>query len=236
MKKRLKADLHTHSKENFIEKVDYSALELINLAQQKGFDILSITNHDVLTYNTYLRDYAKEREILLIPGVEITVEGKHVLLYNIKDFNNPPIRTFADINCIKAENNLVVAPHPFFPTPHALQSKLYQHIKLFDALEYCQLYIPFFDFNEKTLEAAKKYHLPLIGGSDTHCLIQFNKTYTLIEAEKEVESVIQAIKDQKVEVRNYPLPLLSSGKLFFKFFFENPINLYRSMSYYIKGR
>lgn len=232
---KLKADLHTHSQENSSEKIEYSALELIDKARQCGFDVLSITNHDVLTYNGYLRDYARERGILLIPGVEATVEGKHVLLYNVKDYSSFPIRSFSDLKQFKAENNLVVAPHPFFPMPPALMLKLYEHIRLFDALEYCRFYIRFLNFNAKMLAAAKQYDLPIIGNSDTHCLIQFNTTYSLIEAEKDVDAVIQAIKQKKVDVMTRPFSVLSSVRLLWLFFFKNPNNIYRTMLHCLKG-
>jgi predicted metal-dependent phosphoesterase TrpH len=231
---KLKADLHLHSKENATEKIEYSAIELINAAQLKGFDVISITNHDVITYDRYLREYAEERGILLIPGVEATVEGKHVLLYNIKNFHNFPTLTFETISHLKAEDNLVVAPHPFFPSPHALQTKAYEHIELFDAIEYCGFIIGFFDFNKKAKKISQHYDLPLIGGSDTHDLMQLDTTYTFIEADKNVESVIKAIKSQKVDIKNHAFTLESSGKLLWKFFFQNPINLYRFMLYLVR--
>src|SRR5262249_43053412 len=108
----LRADLHLHTRERerFIA---YDARELIDRAVHAGFQVLSITNHDTVTFDAALRGYAEERGILLIPGVEATIEGKHVLLYNI---DVPPgrIRTFADLRRLRQPDWLVVAAHPFF--------------------------------------------------------------------------------------------------------------------------
>src|SRR5262249_31661572 len=90
----LRADLHLHTREreSFIA---YDARDLIDRAARSGFQVLSITNHDTVTFSAGLRGYAQERGILLIPGIEATIEGKHVLLYNI-DVPPERIRTFAD--------------------------------------------------------------------------------------------------------------------------------------------
>src|SRR3970040_1672931 len=109
----LKADLHLHTAEGeaFIA---YDARSLIDRAAREGFEVLSITNHDVLTFDPDLAAYARDRGILLIPGVEATIEGKHVLLYNI-DVPLDRIRTFADLRRLKGAEWLGLAATPFFP-------------------------------------------------------------------------------------------------------------------------
>src|SRR2546430_1699689 len=109
----LRADLHLHTREGerFIA---YDARELVDRAAHSGFQVLSITNHNTVTFSAHLQGYAQERGILLIPGIEATIEGKHVLLYSI-DVSPERIRTFADLRRLRRPEWLVVAPHPFFP-------------------------------------------------------------------------------------------------------------------------
>ena len=64
---RLKCDLHLHTKEDSRHQLNYNAKELIDAASGHGYDVLSITNHNTVTYNRELADYAEERGILLIP-------------------------------------------------------------------------------------------------------------------------------------------------------------------------
>jgi len=113
--RRLKADLHLHTSEDPEDKVRYSARQLIDYASQKGFDVLAITNHNFYTYNDYLRDYAASKGILLIPGIELSVQEKHIVLLNITDNLPQKIRSLQDLRHYKNEGSLVVAPHPYFP-------------------------------------------------------------------------------------------------------------------------
>ncbi len=90
---KLKADLHLHTSEGPERFVRPDARTLIDRAAQEGYRVLAITNHNTLTYSEAVKTYAWERGILLIPGVEATVEGKHVLLYNF-DESPDRIKTF----------------------------------------------------------------------------------------------------------------------------------------------
>ena len=60
----LKADLHLHTSEGeaFIA---YDARSLIDRVARAGFQVLSITNHDVVTFDRDLAAYARDRGILL---------------------------------------------------------------------------------------------------------------------------------------------------------------------------
>jgi len=210
--KKLKADLHLHTNEDPKDSVKYSAKQLIDQAHQKGFDVLAITNHDQVTYDNYLAEYAKERGILLIPGAEATINQKHVLLLNM-DYSLHRIRTFADLKLHKDGTGLIIAPHPFFPSFTSLNSELEQHLDIFDAIEYSYYYLQEINFNKKAEELAKEFSLPLIGTSDAHFLWQIGTTYSLIEAEKDLEAVIAAIKEGKVEVVTGPLSLTRASRI-----------------------
>ncbi len=202
---RLKADLHLHTSEGeaFIA---YDARALIDRAAREGYQVLSITNHNVVTHDEALRAYAQDRGILLIPGVEATIEGKHVLLYNL-DVPPSRIRTFSDLRTLRRPEWLVVAAHPFFPGPACLRGRLVEEIDLFDAVEFCHFYTRRIDFNRSAMRLAKEAGLPLIGNSDSHLPRQFGTTYSVIEAEPTMESVLRAIRKGAVEVVSRPLAL-----------------------------
>lgn len=212
----LKADLHLHTCDGIVENfIDYNAFKLIDTAMGMGFDVLSITNHDAITYNDYLKDYARERGILLIPGVEITMRGKHILAYNIrKQFSS--IKTIADIKRIKDMNNLFIAPHPYFPAAHSLGRKFMEWQHLFDAVELSHFYTEDVDFNKQAVLKAKELNIPLIGTSDSHVLRQFNTTYTMIDAEKNTEAVFDAIRKGAVEIVTSPLSLSDIGMIMYE--------------------
>lgn len=201
----LRADLHLHTRERdgFIS---YDAWDLIDRAAHSGFNVLSITNHNTVTFSADLQGYAWERGILLIPGVEATIEGKHVLLYNI-DVPPERIRTFADLRRLRRPEWFVVAPHPFFPGSICLRDRLLQEIDLFDAIEFSHFYTPRIDFNRSAVRLAQEAGLPLLGTSDSHLVRQFGTTYSLIEGAPTVESVLGAIRKGQVRVESRPLTL-----------------------------
>jgi len=215
LKKLLKADLHLHTKEDPQDKINYSAKELINYMSKLNFDVISITNHNKITYSEELADYARKKNILLIPGVEKTIQEKHILFYNVSQEEINDIKELDDIKKIKHKKNLIVAAHPFFII-NSLGPKLLKYISLFDAVEYSHFYIKMINFNRKAVKISKKFNKPLLGTSDSHFLFQTGYTYSLINSEKKINSVLKAIKENKVSIRTKPLPI---HKFFFMVIF-----------------
>jgi predicted metal-dependent phosphoesterase TrpH len=209
---RLKCDLHLHSKEDPRHQLPHSAKELIDAAAGCGYDVISITNHNTVTYSDELADYASERDILLIPGVEATVAGKHVLIYGVEGMKeNWEQLTFFDLKRLKAAGVFVVAPHPFYPNYNCLGGLLKRFSRLFDALEYSHLYTKKLNFNLKAQKFAKNHGMPLLGLSDAHSLKQLDYTFSLIESEKDTESIFQAIRENKTTIVTRPARVMTSG-------------------------
>jgi predicted metal-dependent phosphoesterase TrpH len=211
----LKADLHLHTAEDPLDRIRYTAKELISKAADEGFDVISITNHHQMTFNQDLLSYAQERGILLIPGIEMTIQRRHVLV-----LNPPPHKMCSDffsLSKLRRPETLIVAPHPYFPGTHSLNGRLLKHRSLFDALEYCHFYSPRINFNQKAIEVCQSHGFPLIGNSDAHFLSQFGTTYSLIYAEKNLESIFTAIRAKRVEVVTRPLTPFEMGSIARKF-------------------
>ena len=221
MPKKLKVDLHTHTSEETLETIKHSAFDLIDAASCKGFDVLSITNHNTVTYSEELARYAKARGILLIPGLEAAFSTKHVLIINPGFTKNSFNRPLTDLAKIKNDDNLIIAPHPFYPSFRSLRSQLFPYIEFFDAIEFSHYYNHYINCNKKALEIAHRYRKPLIGTSDCHFLSKFGTNFSLVEAEKDTQSIIAAIKKGKVEVCSTPLSLLSMTNMAINLFLLN---------------
>jgi predicted metal-dependent phosphoesterase TrpH len=207
----LKADLHLHTAEDPLDSVRYTAKELIEKAAEEGFDVISITNHQQMTFNEGLFFYAKERNILLIPGMEMTIQKRHVLVLN------PPSHIgcsdFFSLSKLRRPETLIVAPHPYFPGPTSLNGYLLKHLNLFDALEFSHFYSPTINFNQRVIKVSQSYNLPLVGTSDAHFFSQMGSTYSLIYAEKNLEAVFSAIRHNRVKVISRPLKHLEMGRI-----------------------
>ena len=207
MKSWLKTELHSHTIDDPKDGkciVVHSARRLIDKAEEQGFQVLSITNHNQLLFSSSLEEYAWKRGILLIPGVEATLKRKHVLLYNFLNYDNswdnPEI-----VAQHKGPNQLVIAPHPFFPIPAALGKRVILWKGLFDAIEYNQFYLSWLNFNQRATELARQLDLPVVGNTDVHWLFQLGWTYSLVYAEQNTDSVLHAIKEGHVRLVTQPV-------------------------------
>ncbi len=213
MTKKLKVDFHIHTAEDPRDYIPYNSFQLIDTASQKGFDALAITNHNAVFYNPELVRYSEKKGILLIPGMEATFSESHVLILNPDFLFNPRGRSLKELSAIKKEDNLIIAPHPFFPKFQSLQSDLLTYIHLFDAIEFAQYYNSLINFNKRAVDTASRYKKPLIATSDCHFLWQFGDTFSLVEAKKDIHSIIKAVKSGKVEIIAKPISLFRMAKV-----------------------
>ncbi|MCP2619662.1 PHP domain-containing protein [Candidatus Aminicenantes bacterium AC-334-K16] len=227
--KKLKIDFHTHSGDDPLDKIGHSALKLIDKAAELGFDAIALTNHEALTYNIELRKYAESRGILLLPGVEATFAQKDVVIINPIPCVSYRRQTLEELERFKRETSLIIAPHPYYPTPRSLKDDLKKYINFFDAIEFSQCYNHVLNPNQPAAKIAEEHGLPVLGNSDCHFLWQLGKTYTLVEAEKNLFSIIQAVKEGRVEMVTTPISIFSIGRITLNFFlsrfFKLPIRI-----------
>ena len=210
----LKADFHLHTQDDPRDTVPHTATDLIDRAAELGFNVLSITNHDVVTFSPSLRDYAADRGILLIPGVEKTVVHYHVLILNA-DPSVLAIRTFEDLRAAKQDGGFIVAAHPYFRATNCLGRHLLRNIDLFDGIEHTFLYSRWLDFNRPAARVADRFGLPLIGNSDSHVLTHFGRCHSMIKAERQdTESVLTALRERRVDVIAEPFGPLEMFRVY----------------------
>jgi predicted metal-dependent phosphoesterase TrpH len=144
--------------------------------------------------------------VTLIPGVERTVEGKHVLLLNFHR-GAEEVQTFDDLRRLKQREagGLVVAPHPFFPHPSCLRTLMDRHADLFDAVEYHALHTKAINFNAEAVRWARERERPMVGNGDIHALSQLGTTWSLVDAEPDPDAICSAIRAGRVTVCARPL-------------------------------
>jgi len=200
----LKVELHTHTADDPVDAIPHTATELIDRAAALGYDALAITLHELQFDVQRLEPYAAERGIVLIRGVERTIEGHHVLLLNFAR-GADQLRTFADLDRLRrSTRGLVVAPHPFFPSCH-LGRHLDRHPDLIDAVEYNAMFTSSVNFNRRAERWASRYGKPLVGNCDVHRLRQLGSTYSLVDAERDPDAICEAIAAGLVRVESRPL-------------------------------
>ena len=209
----LKVDLHLHSSEDPVDVIDHDAHQLIDKAAELGFDALALTLHDYDLREPALVAYARDRGIVLVPGVERTIDGRHVVLLNFRE-RTDHVRTFADLAELRRTGNgLVIAAHPYFPDRTCLRSRLDRHVALFDAIEWSYFWTHGLNFNAKAARFAAKHGKPLVANSDLHDLRQLGRSYSVVHADRDPDSICAAIRDGRVSIQTRPVPKLELARV-----------------------
>ena len=201
----LKVELHAHTADDPSDRIPHSTCQLIDRAATLGYDALAITLHDRQLDVTPLRPYAAHRGIVLVPGIERTIEGRHVLLLNFSPAAEA-VRSFDDLARLKQrERGLVVAPHPFFPARSCLRGLLDRHAALFDAVEWNAMYTRAVDFNAPAARWAERHGRPMVGNGDVHRLYQLGTCWSSIDADRDPAAICEAVAAGRVQVVSRPL-------------------------------
>ncbi|HEY3128038.1 MAG TPA: PHP domain-containing protein [Acidobacteriota bacterium] len=224
----LKVELHAHTSEDPQDRVPHSSTELIDRAVELEYRALSITLHDKQLQSPRLTAYAKEKGLVLLGGVERTIRGKHVLLINFPE-RAESVETFEELAELKKENpnGLVIAPHPFYPGKTCLRSLMNRYADLFDAVELNCFYTSTVDFNRAAVRWAQEHGKTVVGNSDVHRLVQLGRTFTLVEAIPDPDSICCAIREGRVKIKTDPLSWKFIGEVLGKLLFDNVVKTLR---------
>jgi predicted metal-dependent phosphoesterase TrpH len=203
---QLKTNLHFHTADDPRDRIPYTAYEGIDAAARLGFEVLAMTCHNKVAHTQEYAQYAKEKNILLISGIELDIgetpgETRHLVVLNC-DTDAERIQTFDDLRAYKDRHPqiFVLAPHPYYPY-HTRSISLHKYTDryahLLDAIEHSWFYSRTLNFNRRAEQAAFRHNLPLIATSDTHTLEWLDSDYCVIEtSEKSPEAVFAALRQR----------------------------------------
>lgn len=209
----LKVELHSHTADDPIDRIPYTTRELIDRAAALGYNALAVTLHDRQLDVRPLESYAMERGIVLIPGIERTVQGRHVLLLNF-EHGAEEVQTFDDLRRLKQQGSgLVIAPHPFFPAAMSLLGCMNRYPDLFDAVECNAMYTSSLNFNLLAERWAKRHGKPMVGNGDVHRMEQLGTTYSLVDAEPNASAICAAIAAGRVTVVSRPISWAAAARV-----------------------
>jgi predicted metal-dependent phosphoesterase TrpH len=195
----LKIDLHVHtvcSKDSFITGED-----LVYYAKKRGLDGVAITDHDSVGG---FQGFRGEVDLLLIPGIEVSSGEGHVLGYGL-DVVVEKGRSFVEtIDLIHEAGGLAVVAHPTAFFKGISEKRL---VGGFDAVEVVNASaVPFRYSVRKNRRLAVRLGLPQVGGSDAHNGPEIGVAYTLVDAERKVDGVLEAIRRGHVEPGGRGIP------------------------------
>jgi hypothetical protein len=220
----MKVELHTHTADDPEDRIPHTTRELIDRAAALGYGALAVTLHDRWSGVDLHGEYARDRGITLIPGIERTIGGAHVLLINAPA-DAERVRSFEDVGALRRSSNvLVVAPHPFYPLPNALRGALDQHADLVDAVEINSMYTRLVDFNRRAIRWAREHGKPLVGNTDLHRLSQLGTTWSEVDvaAHSGPDAIVDAIRAGRVRAETTPMTFVGLAWTFAKMVASGP--------------
>jgi predicted metal-dependent phosphoesterase TrpH len=211
----LKVELHAHTHLDPLDYIPHTTRQLIERAASLGYHALAVTLHNRYYDPAADRAYAAERGVVLISGIERTIQGRHMLLLNFPS-SSADVTTFEALRAFKAQHHsgLVVAPHAFYPTGSAMRAMADRYADLIDAIEVNSMFTAWLNFNRAAIRWARANRKPLVGNTDLHLLEQLGTTYSLVDAAPEPDAICEAIRRGRVEVRSEALPSIRAGWIF----------------------
>jgi predicted metal-dependent phosphoesterase TrpH len=164
------ADLHMHTSWSHDCSID--AAELVDYADAEGLGAIAVTDHNVFGGALEAADYARGRDLVVIPGEEVKTAGQGEVIGLFLEREIPRGMSWEEtVAAIREQGGLVYVPHPF-DRMHAIPDPktLHHHLSDIDVLEVYNARLLFETYNEEALRFARKYNLTMGAGSDAHVL------------------------------------------------------------------
>lgn len=193
----MKCDLHIHTSYSYDSATPPK--EIVEAAIKRRIDCLAVTDHSEIKGALEAIEYAKEKSILIIPGIEIKSKEGDILGLNIEKIIPKGLSVKETIKKIKEAGGMAIIPHPF-GWFCSFREDLKEISKEIDGIEVLNA-STFGPGNKKALAFAQKFNLPFTAGSDAHNLNLVGRAYLEVPGENlSTEEILEKIKNKDVEI------------------------------------
>ncbi len=198
-------ELHTHTKYSLGTQVPVEGLntsqEMVKHAKKIGLGAIAITDHDTVKGTIEAKKYAKKYDVVVIPGVEVSTSGGHILAIGVEELINPGMSVEETVEEIHDQGGVAVAPHPF-DIKNAGVGELSEKtdaIEAFNAINVDRI------ANRRAKIFAQNHKKPQLAGSDAHWTEMLGHGINKIDADN-VDGILKAIKKGDLEMRGRYMP------------------------------
>ena len=197
---QLKIDLHIHSCYSYDSVI--TPEDLIFYAQKHGLDAVAITDHNRIDGALKI---AKEKDFLIIPGIEISSRNGHIIGLNLREVIPAELSADETVDRIHEAGGIAVACHPITFFKESLGAHTNSK---FDAIEVINASaIPFGYSVKRGKNLAFQLGKAQTAGSDAHYGPEIGYAYTLVDAELELEKMIKALTEGLCKPIGRAIPL-----------------------------
>ena len=213
----LKMDSHIHSEYSSDSSSKIS--DILEYARRADIDIIAISDHNTVDGTSEVLRKTKNTDILAISSIEISSSLGHIIGFGCEEIVPRDLTPQDTIDRIHDLGGLAIIPHPYCFYRHGLLCKSdYKELKI-DAIETKNARFIVGYCNNKAKKLAKAEHYPTLGASDAHYWKFVGDCYSLINCEKDIDSVLKAIRKGKVEAHGKG----TSNILLSKYLFERRV-------------
>ena len=239
-----RVELHSHCQGDPVDRyLTHSVFEQVDAAKKKGLDAIAITWHRKIFDIHEAVAYARERGVLLIPGMEAEINHRHLVVLNLAEGDLPPQPTWNQVRALRLRRPdvLVMAPHPFYPHPSCLGTAMNAHADCIDIVEWCYIHVKWLPHtvnpNIRAARWAEKHGKTLVACSDAHSLESIGRNFSTVEADElTTGSIFAGIRAGRVTFDRTSLPLAPLAYETGKAMSSQPRHVARWIKHKIKKR
>lgn len=193
----LKMDSHIHSR--YSSDSHSSIDDIIKTAKSRNIDVIAISDHNTVDGTSEVLAKTRNTDILAIPSIEISSTHGHIIGFGCEENVPRDLSPEDTIERIHDLGGLAIIPHPYCFYRHGLFCKTEPEKLKIDAIETKNARFVIGYCNRKAKKLSQKQNIPSLGASDAHYWKFVGDCFSLIDSEKDIDSILKAIKKNKVE-------------------------------------